>query len=372
MRMNNELYLLKLCTNRVRRGYYGGKLIEMWQNKPEPKDGFLPEEWIASDVEAYQLGKEYISNEGLSSAELENGTSLSLKTLIDRRPSAMLGVEHIAEYGKSMALLIKILDSAERLGIQVHPDNSAAMKFFESNFGKAEAWYVIGGREINGEQPYILLGFKQGITRTIWEDLFLRQDRAAMENSLHKIPVKSGDVFLVEGGTPHALGPGCFVLEVQEPTDYTLSVERKIAAGLEKSEGIYHCGIGFEKMFDCFHYETYERDEVLRKWRVEPRLITKNDDYVELLLIDRMKTLYFGLNSIDVYKSAEIKNDHHFSVITVISGWGSLCSGDKRVVVKQGDSIFISACTTRIICRNGTGNKYMRLINCLPPASRQK
>jgi mannose-6-phosphate isomerase len=367
--VNNKAYLLKLCPNRVRRGFCGGKLIDIWQNKMEPKDGYLPEEWVASVVKAYQIGKEYIPNEGLSDVELENGTILPLKTMIDRQPSAMLGEDHISKYGKSTALLIKMLDSAERLTIQVHPDNETAMKLFNSKFGKTEAWYVIDGREINGEQPYVMLGFKKGMTRALWEDLFRRQDYNAMVDSLHKIPVKPGDVFLVEGGTPHAIGSGCFLVEIQEPTDYTLSVERKTTKGLEIPDKICHRGIGFEKMFDCFHYETYERDEVLRKWRMEPRLITQNDGYTEMSLIDRIKTPYFGLDSLDVYKSVELKNDHSFSVITVISGCGSLSSGNKRVAVKQGDSVFIPACTSRVICQNESANQSMKLVNCLPPVS---
>ena len=43
-----------------------------------------------------------------------------------------------------------------------------------------------------------------------------------MLDCLHKFEVNKGDTFLIEGGIPHAIGAGCFLVEVQEPTDYTI------------------------------------------------------------------------------------------------------------------------------------------------------
>ena len=67
---------------------------------------------------------------------------------------------------------------------------------------------------------YILLGFKEGVTREEWEKYYYADDLKALENLCHKIPVKAGEAYFVGGGCPHALGEGCFVIEVQEPSDY--------------------------------------------------------------------------------------------------------------------------------------------------------
>lgn len=164
--------------------------------------------------------------EGLSEIVLENGKSITLKDLIRSNPEDILGRRHTAKYGSETAVLVKVLDAGERLTIQVHPDREFAQSAFQSVFGKTEAWYILGGRTIGGEDPYVLLGFKPGMTQAKWKQLFEDQDIPGMIGALHKIPVQPGDVFLVEGGVPHAIGSGCFLIEIQEPTDYTLRVER--------------------------------------------------------------------------------------------------------------------------------------------------
>lgn len=59
-----------------------------------------------------------------------------------------------------------------------------------------------------------------------------------MIGCLHKIEVNIGDAFMIYGGVPHAIGSDCFLLEVQEPTDYTMRVEKTTPAGLIISDHI--------------------------------------------------------------------------------------------------------------------------------------
>ncbi|MBR3439605.1 MAG: class I mannose-6-phosphate isomerase, partial [Clostridia bacterium] len=212
---------VKLEYNRVWRLYFGGKLLDEFRGD-SGSDGNFPEDWLASVVTANNPDRENKpENEGLSKAE--NGEYL--RDIIESAPEMYLGKEHIEKHGCNFGVLTKFLDSAERLPAQVHPDKNAARNLFHSEFGKTEAWYILGGREINGEKPYILLGFKEDVTKERLKNLFDKQDIPAMSALMNKIPVNTGDVFLIEGGTPHAIGPGCFLIEIQEPTDYTISLE---------------------------------------------------------------------------------------------------------------------------------------------------
>ena len=216
---------IKMLPNRVWRIYLGGLLLDELRGD-EGSDGYFPEDWLASVVEANNPPRaDAPEREGLSRVETENGVRY-LKDLIDADPQAYLGKAHIASHGAHFGVLTKFLDSAERLPIQVHPDKTAAKTLFRSDYGKTEAWYILGGREINGEAPYILLGFREDVTKQQLRELFDRQDIAGMAALMHKVPVQAGDVFLIEGGTPHAIGPGCFLLEIQEPTDYTIRTPR--------------------------------------------------------------------------------------------------------------------------------------------------
>ena len=81
--------------------------------------------------------------------------------------------------------------------------------------------------------------------------------------------VKKGDTFLIEGGIPHAIGSGCFLVEIQEPTDYTVRNERVTPAGLQISDFMCHQGLGFDKMFDCCEYEGYTIDQIQDRWNIK-------------------------------------------------------------------------------------------------------
>ena len=244
--------LLKMKENRVWRLYKGGKLLDELHGR-EGSDGRFPEDWLASVVEAINPPREDApAHEGLSQVELpEGGTAFLRDVIMEKFPTDEFNV------------LTKFLDSAERLPIQVHPDKAEARRLFHSEYGKTEAWYILGGREIGGEQPHLLMGFKEDVTPALLRELFDRQDIEGMAALMHKIPVQPGEVYLIRGGLAHAIGPGVLLLEIQEPTDYTVSLETHDMAGNEIPEQLIHQGVGFERMFDCFHYTKQSREELL-------------------------------------------------------------------------------------------------------------
>jgi len=357
---------IKLLENRVWRTYSGGKLIDEWKGVSNPTDSEYPEEWVASTVRAKNAGREHIADEGLSKLILEDGSEITLQEVINFEPKLFLGKKHAKKYGANPAVLVKILDSAERLSIQVHPDKEFAKKEFNSNFGKTEAWYIVGGRQINGVEPYVLLGFKEGVTRESWRDLFLKQDREGMIESLHKITVKQGDVFLINGGVPHAIGSGCFLIEIQEPTDYTLRVERITPAGYRVPDSACHQGLGFDKLFDCFNYETANYEENISKWKVEPEVIRVEQGGRETVLIGTKNTSCFRMHSIDVVNKITGLNTETFCIAVVLEGEGSIFTDNCQIKVKQGDEFFIPAAIENITWYN-EGQGEMKVILCYPP-----
>ena len=214
-------------------------------------DGHYPERWICSTTKA------------------SDGTGISMT--VDGR----LLTDFVKE---PLPILVKLLDSYSRLMIQVHPDDERAKKYFHSDKGKAEAWYIIGTRTIS-EEPYVYLGFKEGITKQHWRDLFNKQDVKGMERCLHKIKVRPGDAFFIPGGVPHAMGSGVYFAEVQQPTDITLRVERVSPAKEKLSDESLHGGAGWESLFDCFDYDGRSLEETLKKYKVLPKgnIIIQND-----------------------------------------------------------------------------------------------
>jgi mannose-6-phosphate isomerase len=356
---------LKLLSNRVWRSYTGGKLIEEWQGKENPLDNDKPEEWVASTVEA--RNKNYLKDEGLSFVFIDEDKKMKLTELIDLDPPAFLGENHVKKYENSMAVLTKVLDSAIRLSIQVHPDKAYAKKFFNSNFGKTEAWYIIGGREVGGEPPYVLIGFKQGITMEKWGEFFKNQDINAMVDSLHKFYVKPGDVFLLEGLVPHAIGSGCFLIEVQEPTDYTMRVEKTAIDGSLLPDMLCHQGVGFEKMLECFNYEGLSREETLNRWYKTPSLIRKESGGEELFLIGDKDTKCFSMKKFTIKDTFEVIDNPSFRVIIVLSGDGKLVYKEGEVHLSQGDMFFLPYGVDEITYKN-SGDCSLEIIGCYPPS----
>ena len=317
---------IKLDRAAAWRTYVGGSLIERLYGNDGMPDTNFPEDWIMSTVRARNAGREDIV-EGLS---MVSGSNLSLAELIESYPSQMLGERHYARFGKSLGVLVKIIDSAERLTVQVHPTRAQAKVLFDSDYGKTECWHILGGREIDGNPPCIYFGFKEGITREMWKRVFDTQDIAAMLNCLHKFEVKAGDTFLIKGGVPHAIGAGCLLVEVQEPTDYTIRTERTTPRGLPVADFMCHQGLGFERMFDCFDYSGASAESVLAEYRIPPR----GED-----ILDYSDTEMFALKKIEIDGDTVIESQGSFSGIYVLEGEGRL--GDEELT--PGSQYFIPA-----------------------------
>lgn len=353
---------IRLNSTRAWRPYLGGKRLEEWQDAPNPEDGRYPEEWVASTIRARNVGRESIV-EGLTTVSLDDGTVL-LREVIESDPDAFLGVTHVKKHGASTAILTKLLDSRSRLPIQVHPDRNFAAKMFHSTYGKTEAWYILANRCIEGVDPYLLLGFRPGITRKRWVELFATQNIEGMVDCLHRLPAVPGELLLIEGGVPHAIGPGCFLIEIQEPTDYTIRVERTLPWGESVPDVHSHQGLGFDAMFDCFHYDAHPREEILRRWRIVPKALREEAGGGEVELIGAPQTDKFRLVKLDVTGQFDLPGEEVFSVLIVLRGTGRLAYGNRRIEVVKADKFFLPA---RLGNFHIEARERLSLIRCCPP-----
>jgi mannose-6-phosphate isomerase len=110
-------------------------------------------------------------------------------------------------------LLLKFLFPRQKLSVQVHPDDSQALRVGQP-WGKTECWYVTHAKP--GAQ--IALGLKPGVT--VFELERAIQERRA-EELLNWLNVYAGDMIYVAGGTVHTLGPGSIIVETQQQSDTT-------------------------------------------------------------------------------------------------------------------------------------------------------
>ncbi|MDU4962570.1 MAG: class I mannose-6-phosphate isomerase [Sporomusaceae bacterium] len=363
--MTDGAKAIRLSPARAWRTYIGGRLLEELHGAVEAQDSHFPEEWILSVVAARNAGREAIKDEGMS---LIAGVKppLSLKALIAANADALLGVAHTARCGDNPGVLVKLIDAAERLTVQVHPDRAAARKLFGSGFGKTECWHILGGRQIDGRPPCVYLGFKPGITRVYWRELFARQDIPAMLDCLHRFEVRAGDTFLIEGGIPHAIGAGCFLVEIQEPTDFTIRVERTTPSGFPVADAMCHQGLGFEQMFDCFQYGGFSREETERRWRIPPQTLRQEAAGRECELIGSRHTRFFRLTQWEIDSAVSIDSGTVFSGLYVLSGRGTLNSGGELLPFQPGDQFFLPASAGRVTLERH-GEENCRVLRCFGP-----
>ncbi len=311
--------------NRVGRVYTGGKLFSGFFGD-EPVDGFLPEEWIASSVKA--LNKEMKSEkEGVSKVK---DSDVYFDELIAKYPLEMLGST------KKMRILVKILDSAVRLPAQAHPDKAFSRKHFNSEYGKTESWIILDTRP----DAKIYFGFKDGVTKQSFMKAIddSETDKDAMERLMEYSCPKVGDVYLVPAKTVHAIGAGCLILEVQEPTDFTIQPEHWCDE-YKLCDNEMYIGLSKEDAVECFSFEKapdtrltpavqYCKDGA----KVENVITPKNTD---CFIINRI-TLTGGSHTLNILDS--------YGVYIVTGGKGSLVSDSYCKELKKGDYFFMPCC----------------------------
>lgn len=140
----------------------------------------------------------------------------SLNQLIDDFGKELLGQSVIDRFGKEFPILIKFIDAAQDLSIQVHPDDQLAKKRHQS-FGKTEMWYVLHAEE----KANLIVGFKEEVTREQYQKALEKQE---LESILNYHQVQEGDTFFIPTGTIHAIGAGVMIAEIQQTSDITYRV----------------------------------------------------------------------------------------------------------------------------------------------------
>jgi mannose-6-phosphate isomerase len=221
----------RLTPTRVYRFYQGGLLIDRLRGEPE-RDTDHPEDWVGSVTSANNPGRDE-PEAGLS--RLEDGRLL--RDVIAADPEGWLGP---AASTGTTGVLVKLLDAAQRLPVHAHPSKAFASQHLGSPFGKTEAWIVLATREASSD---VWIGMRESVDPATYRGWIDAQDVDALLGSLHRVPVRAGDVIYVPAGTPHAIGAGVLIAELQEPTDFSIVCEWK---GFPIEPDDSHLGMGWD------------------------------------------------------------------------------------------------------------------------------
>ena len=352
--------ILMLPANRVWRTYPGGQTLDLMQGSERAQDAHFPEDWIGSTTRAVNQGREHLQEEGLSRVII-NGEALTLKALCEKEPDALLGAAHVEKYGANTQFLLKFLDSAIRLHIQCHPTIPFAQKHLNSHSGKTEAYIILSIRK-RVTHPCIYMGFQNPPTPEAFKRMIEAQDTEAILNCFEKIPIQPGNVFMVPGGMPHAIGEGVFMVEIMEPTDFAVRIEFE-RGGYVLPEASRFMNRGIDFALSMFDYDATPVEQIKERFFCKPRALATQNNSTEYTLIDEHNTPCFSVNRIDV-KERYTKDADTFYIGIVTGGAGTLYAGKETHELDEGARFFVPYQTGPVTFESRTG---MELITTFPP-----
>lgn len=349
---------LLLPPNRVYRFYQGGALLEAFRGQPDPADSTYPEDWVGSMTRAANPPEFARIDEGLSVVSA-NGTIASLRDLVLDAPVKVAGAEIVDRFGPTTGLLVKLLDARIRLPVHCHPNRPFARTVLGSPFGKAEAWIILATREVPGaEAPNVRIGFRRELGRDELLDLIGRQDRSQMLANMVSIPVRAGDVVFVRPGLPHAVGAGVFLVEVQEPTDFSIVAEWN---GFPIDPEDAHLGRGWETMVDCFD-RTAMTDAALAEITAPPTVAIDRPELEMSLLLGETSDDYFGAVRLKTRGSVEWPLPGVFAVGVATHGRGRIRNRHGELALSPGITFALFAAAPPTVIE-GT----LEIVACTPP-----
>lgn len=326
--------------NRVRRIYTGGKLFSEFFGD-NSKDGFYPEEWVCSSTAALNEGGTD-PKEGISLTE----DNEYFDDILLKHKSELLGER------EELGILVKILDSGIRLPVQAHPDKEFSKKYLSSEHGKAESWIILETRE----NAAVYFGFKEKITLEEFENA-LNKGENAITPLLNKIPVKPGDVFFVPAKSVHAIGYGCMLLEIQEPTDFTIQPEAT-CGDCVLSDNVKYLGLSKEDAFKCFDMDLVGESAIVTAKKI-PKTAGNSE-----MLISYEDTPCFSVNRYNI-NCGETNTLTAPAIYVVTSGAGTVEGNNYKRSIKKGDYFFMPFSAKdkfKIKSMNS-----IQIVECLPP-----
>ena len=221
-------------------------------------------------------------------------------------------------------ILIKLIDAADKLSVQVHPDDEYAAEHEKDVRGKTEAWYILDC----DKDAELIYGFRDDIDK---EEFRASIEDGTLLDKVNRVNVKPGDVAFIPSGTLHAIGKGILLAEVQQSCNTTYRVFDYNRPGLDGKPRPLH----IDKAVDVTNCTVPTRS-------FEPEgMPVKHDGYISILLTE---CPYFTMTLIEADSLfASEADEKSFVSLIILDGEGVIQCAGEEYPVKKGDSIFLPA-----------------------------
>lgn len=303
---------------------WGGNRLKPLKGLPADNKR-IGESWEVSAVP----GKEsYIANGPLE------GHSLS--EVVNDYGELVLGRKVVQMYGRKFPLLVKFIDAAKDLSIQVHPDDDLAMARHNC-FGKTEMWFVMDAEP----GAYLYSGFASPISKYEYEK---RVEDGSICDVLCRHDVRRGDVFFIPAGRIHAICSGIMIAEIQQSSDITYRIFDYNRPGLDGKPRQLHT----EYAKDAIDYKVYDNYRSDYEYKVNKPVAMTESPYftVKRHVINRsFHRKLFKYDSFIVYMC--LHGDCKIELRST-EGYGGLMPDIQVIELTKGNSCLIPACCADI------------------------
>lgn len=292
---------------------WGGNRIASFKNVELPEKN-IGECWEISGIE----GNESIVAEGEDA-----GNSLSM--IVEKYGEKLVGSDNYRRFGNKFPLLIKLIDAARDLSIQVHPDDDLAKKRHNS-LGKTEMWFVV-----DATSDATLLS---GLKRTISQEEYVKAlKQNTLVDELCRHDVRKGDCFYLPAGRIHSIGAGTLVAEIQETSDITYRLydfNRKDADGNMRQ-------LHTDLALDAIDYAAYDNYRTEYSLEINKEIGLVNCPYFTVSLYKLTYEISLEVASLDSYM-----------IIIVCDGKINIHADEGDCICNQGETILIAANTKKL------------------------
>ena len=286
---------------------WGGEKLQTELHKPIHQP-LIGESWEVSTVKG-------------DVSVISNGTlkGTSLQALIEQAPEALLGSAVYKRFGTDFPLLIKFIDAAQDLSIQVHPDDALA-KARHNSFGKTEMWYIMEA----DPNASIIIGFNRNVSK---EEYQSHLENKTLSQLLNYEKVSHGDMFFIPAGKIHAIGAGVLLAEIQQTSDITYRVydfDRKDKHGNYRE---LHTELALDAI-------DFERKDDFRK----------SYSSTENTVNPAVASPYFTTDYLKITQETPLTlSGDSFHIYIGVAGKGSLQYGDMELPLEKGQTLLVPA-----------------------------
>ena len=363
--MTDRLDLLKEGINRplplayhpLYRFYAGGSLTRSFRGLEEGEDDFWSEDWVGSCTCAGNPDPDGRA-QGLSIVELDGFGPMALKDLVEALPEEMVGAGFSERWGPITGVLVKLLSPRGPVPLHAHPTRQWAHEHLSSPFGKTEAWIFIDTPGDGSQPAHAGVGFTPGVDRASFTAAVRRHAGPVLRESVHRVEVHPGEVFVAHGGVPHWLGPKLSFIEVQEPSDHLVLPE---AAAEDEARATM--GLGWDVALDMIDYTGHDEATTLARARQQPRVVRNSAASREVRLVNDDVLEFFDATALEVEDDMGV-DDGRFSIAVVVNGTGSIEGNFGSITVRRGQTFALPA---SLPFQVRAGEEPVRIVRCLGP-----